>query len=68
MVEGLRLVAYARVSTARQGQSGLGLAAQRRVIEDHARQTGAILVGRFTEVESGRKADRPELAKALHLA
>ncbi|WP_189413656.1 recombinase family protein, partial [Neogemmobacter tilapiae] len=68
MAEGLRLVAYERVSTARQGQSGLGLEAQRKVIEDHARQTGAILAGRFTEVESGRKADRPELGKALHLA
>jgi DNA invertase Pin-like site-specific DNA recombinase len=68
MAEGLRLVAYERVSTARQGQSGLGLEAQRKVIEDHARQTGATIVGRFTEVESGRKADRPELAKALHLA
>jgi DNA invertase Pin-like site-specific DNA recombinase len=68
MTEGLRLVAYERVSTARQGQSGLGLEAQRKVIEDHARQTGAVLVGRFTEVESGRKADRPELGKALHLA
>jgi DNA invertase Pin-like site-specific DNA recombinase len=68
MVEGLRLVAYERVSTARQGQSGLGLEAQRKVIEDHARQTGATIVGRFTEVESGREADRPELAKALHLA
>jgi DNA invertase Pin-like site-specific DNA recombinase len=63
-----RLVAYERVSTARQGASGLGLEAQRKVIEDFAAFRGAEVLARFTEVESGRKADRPELAKALHLA
>ena len=63
-----RLVAYERVSTARQGQSGLGLEAQRKVIEEFAASRGAEVLARFTEVESGRKADRPELAKALHLA
>ncbi len=63
-----RLVAYERVSTARQGASGLGLEAQRRVIEDFAASRGAEVLARFTEVESGRKADRPELLKALHLA
>lgn len=63
-----RLVAYERVSTARQGASGLGLDAQRKVIEDFAESRGAEVLARFTEVESGRKADRPELAKALHLA
>ncbi len=64
----LRLVAYERVSTARQGASGLGLEAQRRVIEDFAATRGDEVLARFTEVESGRKADRPELSKALHLA
>jgi DNA invertase Pin-like site-specific DNA recombinase len=63
-----RFVAYERVSTARQGTSGLGLEAQHKAIEDFARSRGADLIGRFTEVESGRKADRPELAKALDLA
>jgi DNA invertase Pin-like site-specific DNA recombinase len=63
-----RLVAYERVSTARQGASWLGLEAQRKVIEDFAASRGAEVLVRFTEVESGRKADRPELAKALHLA
>lgn len=63
-----RLVAYERVSTGRQGQSGLGLEAQRKVIEDFAVSRGVEVLARFTEVESGRKADRPELAKALHLA
>jgi DNA invertase Pin-like site-specific DNA recombinase len=63
-----RLVAYERVSTARQRASGLGLEAQRKVIEDFATSRGAEVLARFTEVESGRKADRPELLKALHLA
>lgn len=64
----MRLVAYERVSTARQGQSGLGLEAQRRQIAEFAAAKGAAVLARFTEVESGRKADRPELAKALHHA
>jgi DNA invertase Pin-like site-specific DNA recombinase len=68
MAAGQRLVAYERVSTARQGASGLGLEVQRKVIEDFAASRGAKVQARFTEVESGRKADRPELAKALHLA
>ena len=63
-----RCVAYERVSTARQGASGLSLEAQRLSIERHAASRGAAIIGRFTEVESGRHADRPELAKALHLA
>ncbi|WP_339950728.1 recombinase family protein [uncultured Albimonas sp.] len=64
----LRIVAYERVSTARQGRSGLGLEAQRHAIEQLVEARAATLLGRFTEVESGRKADRPELTKALHLA
>lgn len=64
----MRLVAYERVSTARQGQCGLGLEAQRRQIAEFAASRGAEVLARFTEVESGRKADRPELAKALHHA
>ncbi len=63
-----RFVAYERVSTARQGKSGLGLEAQRKAIDDFAGSRGAEVIGRFTEVESGRKADRPELEKALNLA
>jgi DNA invertase Pin-like site-specific DNA recombinase len=63
-----KFVAYERVSTARQGKSGLGLEAQRKAIDDFAASKGAKLVARFTEVESGRKADRPELQQVLHLA
>ncbi len=58
-----RYVAYYRVSTARQGRSGLGLAAQRETVESY---TGdGELLAAFTEVESGRNADRPQLAAAL---
>ncbi len=63
-----RYVAYERVSTARQGQSGLGLEAQRKTIEDFAAGRNAMVIARFTEIESGRKNDRPELAKSLHHA
>jgi DNA invertase Pin-like site-specific DNA recombinase len=68
MAAGQRLVAYERVSTARQWASGLGLQAQRQVIKDFAVSSGAEVLARFTEVESERKADRPELPKALRLA
>ncbi|MCU4654488.1 recombinase family protein, partial [Roseibacterium sp. SDUM158016] len=63
-----KLVAYERVSTARQGKSGLGLEAQRMAIDDYAATKSGTILARFTEVESGRKNDRPELEKALQLA
>ncbi|AZQ67633.1 recombinase family protein [Silicimonas algicola] len=63
-----KFVAYERVSTARQGRSGLGLEAQRKAIGDFAASRAADVLARFTEVESGRKNERPELAKALTLA
>jgi len=56
-------VAYYRVSTAKQGMSGLGLEAQRAAVLAHVGRAG--LLAEFTEVESGRKADRPQLAAAL---
>jgi DNA invertase Pin-like site-specific DNA recombinase len=59
------LVAYCRVSTKQQGASGLGLEAQRTAVESYARQNGARIATIYVEVESGKKADRPELAKAL---
>jgi len=68
MIRPPRLVAYERVSTTRQGRSGLGLDAQRAAIEAFARGREAVVIGRFTEVESGGKNVRPELAKALDLA
>jgi len=64
----MKIVAYHRVSTARQGASGLGLEAQTSAIDEFAKSRGAELVGSFTEVESGKNNQRPELDKALHLA
>lgn len=58
-------VAYYRVSTARQGASGLGLEAQQQAVRTYLNGGDWRLVGEFTEVESGRKGDRPQLAKAL---
>ena len=64
----MRIIGYERVSTARQGASELGIEAQRQAIEGYAEQRDATLIARFTEVESGRNPNRPELLKALHLA
>jgi DNA invertase Pin-like site-specific DNA recombinase len=64
MAEG-RYIAYHRVSTAQQGRSGLGLDAQRQAVRDFLNGGQWELLAEFTEVESGRRADRPELGKAL---
>jgi len=59
-------VAYYRVSTDQQGRSGLGLEAQRAAVAARiAATSGGRLVEEFEEVESGRKADRPQLIAAL---
>jgi DNA invertase Pin-like site-specific DNA recombinase len=60
-----KFVAYYRVSTQKQGRSGLGLAAQRQAVADFLNGGDWKIVGEFTEVESGKKSDRPELARAL---
>lgn len=61
----MRAVAYYRVSTDKQGRSGLGLEAQREAVRTFLKGRGWPPVTEFTEVESGRRDDRPELAKAL---
>ncbi len=60
-----KFIAYYRVSTARQGASGLGLEAQKASVMAHLNGGSWELVAEFTEVESGRKSDRPQLAAAL---
>ncbi|MFO1114044.1 MAG: recombinase family protein [Beijerinckiaceae bacterium] len=63
------LISYLRVSTVRQGQSGLGIEAQRAAVAAHlAAYPTARIAGEFVEVESGKRNDRPELAKAIATA
>jgi DNA invertase Pin-like site-specific DNA recombinase len=71
--EGLRVsaavISYIRVSTARQGRSGLGLEAQRQAIVQFCERENLVIVGEHVEVETGKGADaldrRPQLAAAL---
>ena len=60
-----KFVAYYRVSTARQGESGLGLEAQRATVEQFIAAHGGTVVDQFTEVASGTNDDRCEAAKAI---
>lgn len=62
-----RFVSYLRVSTDRQGKSGLGLEAQREAVATYLNGGSWKLIAEFVEVESGRRSDRPEFAKALAL-
>lgn len=60
-----KLIAYHRVSTTKQGQSGLGLDSQKEIVREYAKRTNGNIIGSFTEVESGSKDNRPELQTAL---
>jgi DNA invertase Pin-like site-specific DNA recombinase len=60
-----KFIAYYRVSTDKQGESGLGLAAQRKAVADYLNGGNWELMGEFTEIESGKRNHRPELEKAL---
>lgn len=60
-----KLIAYRRVSTKKQGASGLGLEAQDSAIAAHAKLTGCEVIATYTEIESGKKADRTELRRAM---
>src|SRR6516164_108584 len=61
----LDFIAYYRVSTERQGRSGLGLEAQRSAVQRYLRSFGGGLIGEYTEIETGKRNDRPELRAAL---
>ena len=67
MAEG-RFVAYYRVSTEKQGRSGLGLEAQRQDVEAYLNGGSWKLVAEFTEIESGKRSERPKLAEAIKTA
>jgi len=62
-----KFVSYLRVSTARQGESGLGLEAQRTAVVNYVKSLsgGAEIVREFLEIETGKRADRPVLAEAI---
>jgi DNA invertase Pin-like site-specific DNA recombinase len=60
-----KFIQYARVSTTRQGISGLGLEAQRQAVTEWLNGGNWKLLAEFTEIESGKRNDRPQLAAAL---
>jgi len=64
----MKIVTYLRVSTSRQGDSGLGLEAQRNAIATFATSRQARIVQEFVEIESGKNNKRPQLEAALHMA
>jgi len=63
-----KYVAYYRVSTKKQGKSGLGLDAQRDTVQKFIKRNGDRIIAEFTEVESGKNNDRLELSKAIEMA
>ena len=60
-----RYIAYYRVSTARQGRSGLGLDAQKHAVHQYLNGGQWALLSEYVEIESGKRSDRPQLAAAL---
>lgn len=65
MAEMSQYIAYYRVSTARQGKSGLGLDAQRHAVESYLASSSGLVLAEYVEVESGRRKDRQELKRAI---
>jgi DNA invertase Pin-like site-specific DNA recombinase len=63
-----KFVAYYRVSTGKQGKSGLGIEAQRAAVAAYLNGGNWSIVAEFTEVESGKRSDRPALDQALAAA
>ncbi len=58
-------IAYFRVSTDRQGRSGLGLEAQKEAVRHYLASIDGTQIAEYTEIETGKRSDRPELQKAL---
>ena len=65
MVKMPPVVGYIRVSTKRQGRSGLGLEAQQEALDTYRRDRGGRVLATYREIETGKTADRPELARAI---
>jgi DNA invertase Pin-like site-specific DNA recombinase len=63
-----RFISYFRVSTSKQGQSGLGLEAQRQAVTTYLNGGRWTVLAEFVEIESGKKSDRPQLAAAIAAA
>lgn len=63
-----KFVTYYRVSTGKQGKSGLGIDAQRAAVAAYLNGGDWSIVGEFTEIESGKRSDRPKLDQALAAA
>lgn len=63
----MKFISYCRVSTKRQGESGLGLEAQQATVRAFLKP-GDELIAEFVEVESGKRNDRPKLMEAIDLA
>src|ERR1700731_2173876 len=61
-------IAYYRVSTSKQGKSGLGIEAQRQAVANYLNGGNWHIIAEFTEIESGKRSDRPALDKALAAA
>jgi DNA invertase Pin-like site-specific DNA recombinase len=60
-----KIIAYYRVSTKRQGESGLGLDGQKTAVQNYAANVSGKIIASYTEVESGKNNERPQLAAAI---
>jgi DNA invertase Pin-like site-specific DNA recombinase len=65
MEDDMKLIGYCRVSTDKQGKSGLGLESQEEAIRSYAASIGGDLIQIYVEVESGKRGDRPILRDAI---
>ena len=63
-----KYIAYYRVSTKRQGGSGLGLDAQKEQIEDYVRRDGGVITAEFTEIKSGTSRKRDMIRQAVEMS